>query len=165
MPLGASRGSAYHPEDVAMTGPWTLLETWSPAVIAEKLGSLVYHGGRALGIEGDRVAVTAIAARPNHCSLELIKVKNLTLRQTTSWRGTRQLRGLFGVGAESEDLSVTDPCFEQAVFKTMAPETTSCLLTISLGEPFRPEGADRDYCFKLIAAVMPLGDQAESSRR
>jgi hypothetical protein len=71
--------------------------------------------------------------------------------------GNPQLRGMLSIRGKWIDLSVTDVAAE-ASFRGKGSAVTldETLLTISLSTPFAPRGATEQFCFKLIAAVIPL---------
>ena len=71
--------------------------------------------------------------------------------------GSPQVRGVINIHGRWTSLSVTDPRFDAGAVKRQPSEPREWLLTISLAVPFRPAGSDEDFCFKVMAAVMPLG--------
>jgi hypothetical protein len=71
--------------------------------------------------------------------------------------GNAQLRGMLSIRGKWIDLSVTDVAAEASFRGRREPATIDeALMTISLSTPFAPRGATEQYCFKLIAAVIPL---------
>lgn len=157
MSLGKNRGSIYHPEDVQVNGSWTLVERWTAKKVASDLDDYIERNALLLGSTGDRLAVSEIGGRTDHSSLQLIRADLLTVHWTTSMSGNAQLRGTVRAGDVWENLSITDPRLKQSLGGGQQPtKVANCLLTISLAVPFRPTGASEDYCFKIIAAVLPL---------
>ena len=73
-------------------------------------------------------------------------------RKPEDWRVTFEYRE-----AEYADLKVTDPVAETRLGRGERLDGPF-VLTISLGTPFRPTNTSREYCFKLVAAVVPLKD-------
>lgn len=157
MPLGARRASKWHPEDLLLAGPMRRLQHWSSQEITANLASLVDYGKSLLGSDGDRLSVAEIGARPKHSSLQLVRVVSPKFFWTTSMSGHAQLRGMLSIRGRWTDLSVTDVAAEASFRGRREPVTMDeALLTISLSTPFAPRGATEQYCFKLIAAVIPL---------
>ncbi len=156
MPLGQSRASVYHPEDIQIAGPWTLLEHWGPSQVLHEMEHLVQHNAPLFGSADDRLSVSGIRNSSNHSSLQLALSDLSTFFWTTSMSGTPQLRGAVKTGDTWVDLSVTDSRIESELRGHQPTKVANCLLTISLGVPFHPQGATEDFCFKIIAAVMPL---------
>jgi len=108
----------------------------------------------------DRVPTTLFARipRPRWRSLQLVHCYcadfHRDARKPDDWRVTFDYHG-----AEYADLKVTDPV---ALARLGRKERLDgpFVLTISLGMPFRPTNTSKEYCFKLVAAVVRLKDFA-----
>lgn len=161
--LGEPRPTAWHPEDVRLRGGLHLHSSWSNEQIAELLAEFIEIDEPLLGSHGDRLSVDEINRRPDHSSLQLIRTSGLRLFWTTSMRGSPQLRGSLSIQHVPVSLSVTD----LAVCEQMkgAPPITidEALLMISLATPFVPVNAAERFCFKVIAAVLPLSAMRPAS--
>ena len=106
----------------------------------------------------DRVPMTMFRRIPRERwrSLQLVHCYHADfhrdVRKPDDWRVTFEYRG-----AEYADMKVTDPV---ALVRLGRGERLGgpFVLTISLGMPFRPTNTSKEYCFKLVAAVVPLKD-------
>jgi hypothetical protein len=156
MALGESRRTPYHPEDVQTSRPWVLVERLSSEALAAKVRPFVERPKHLLGSAGDRLAISEIADRPDHCSLQLIHSESSAFYWKKSVRGTPQLRCAMTTGRNSLNLAVTDPEVERLIGATERRTIPNCLLTISLTLPFSPSGASEEQCFKIVAAVVQL---------
>jgi hypothetical protein len=106
----------------------------------------------------DRVPMTAFRRIPpdRWRSLQLVHCCHADFhrdaRKPEDWRATFEYRG-----AEYADLKVTDPVAETRLGRGERLDGP-CVLTVSLGGAFRPTNTSREYCFKLVAAVLRLKD-------
>jgi len=112
----------------------------------------------------DRVPMTLFARipRPRWRSLQLVHCYHADFHRdapgtagvlrSDGWRVTFDYRG-----AEYAGLKVTDPV---ALVRLARGEQMDgpFVLTVSLGMPFRPTNTSKEYCFKLVAAVVRLKD-------
>ena len=157
MSLGAQRVSPWHPEDVLLTGSFRAIEHWPAATIEARLPDHIDTTKYFLGSPGDRLSVAEIMNRKDHYSLQLVKVSGLKLHWTTSMSGAPQLRSTVVIRGSATDLPVTDVAAESALRGRQGiVEVAEALATISLGTPFLPRNSSEKFCFKLIAAVLPL---------
>ncbi|MGB3511810.1 MAG: hypothetical protein WBA93_21755 [Microcoleaceae cyanobacterium] len=60
-----------------------------------------------------------------------------------------------------ERASITDPKFIEELDCHYYYDYQDCLITVSLGMPFRWNEGDDLYCYKLIAGVIDLDREAE----
>jgi hypothetical protein len=154
--LGEPRPTAWHPEDVRLKGGLHLHSSWSNEQIAELLAEFIEIDEPLLGSQGDRLSVDEINRRPDHSSLQLVRTSGLRLFWTTSMRGNLQLRGSLSIRNVPVSLSVTDLAVCEQLKGEPPVTIAEALLTISLATPFIPVNAAERYCFKVIAAVLPL---------
>lgn len=86
-------------------------------------------------------------------TLALVFVSQLDVNLLGSqWQGTI----VNAQGLKLSNLSITDPVFVQKLV-TGYPPVNPCLVTISLGIPWRPPNWEGDDpCWKLIAGVIEL---------
>ena len=149
--------------DSYQTENWLLnpLRRWRriSSVSAERLHEIVdrpeqlwTNGYSSRHGENDRVPSRFADALPN--SLHLISASNVTITAAQSQYGGIRVRARFRYEQQEYNFSVTHPLDErrplQLPYETTLP---TCLLTISLGEPFH------GFAYKLVAAVIPLGDR------
>ena len=96
-------------------------------------------------------------ARRLTTSLRLIHVPNMEVHSLPD----RVLRfdGRFWLGDIAYQLRITDPVFSEAESYSEYDRTLGeCLLTISLGEPYRhPNSKGPAYCYRLIAGIIERG--------
>ncbi|MDE0960318.1 MAG: hypothetical protein OSB09_06005 [Planctomycetota bacterium] len=103
---------------------------------------------RATGIKSDRVPVTQLSEHSTpRQSLFCIQPENLQFHGLDD-----EVRAKFRFENQDYCLKITVPDFNPGEFDQS--DLANCRLVISLGTPFRPEGADEDYHFKLVAAVL-----------
>ena len=103
---------------------------------------------RANGLKSDRVPVTQLSEHSTpRQSLFCIQPENLQFHGLDD-----EVRAKFRFKNQDYDLKITDRDFKPDEFDPS--DRGNCRLVISLGTPFRPEGADEDYHFKLVAAVL-----------
>ena len=103
---------------------------------------------RANGLRPDRVPVAQLQEHSTpHRSLFCIQPENLSFSQSDEkWSAKFRFKG------QHYDLKITDLAFNPGEFGPSDRER--CRLVISLGTSFRPDRADEDYYFKLVAAVL-----------
>lgn len=117
----------------------------------------------------DRVDYEWLQQNPAQHSLVYIKPQNINWI-VQGYAGTKRHRAIFTSNNIQYDLRITDPSWksqmselpigsyssEEVIDRLNLVNSTldGFRFTISLGEPFIPSGADRRYCFKLIAAVI-----------
>lgn len=136
-------------------GPWHCAGRLSPADIMKyvELPRYVLHNR-------DRsVSPTMLRQKPfeERITLQLIRVETFKVRdaQTIAWE-KRQWRGTITSDGRSFEVGITDPVYFEKLNKGHEP-SPPCLLTVSLGMPYKPPGWDREpQCWKLIAAVIEL---------
>lgn len=87
-------------------------------------------------------------------SLRLIHVPRMDVRSLPN-RG-RHFDGRFSLGGVAYQLRITDPVFSEAESYSAYDRTLGeCLLTISLGEPYRHHSSQGpEHCYRLIAGVI-----------
>ena len=106
----------------------------------------------------DRVPMTTFRRLPRGRwrSLQLVHCGGVDFhpdaRKPQDWRATFDYRE-----AQYADLKVTDPIAEIRLARGERLDGP-CLLTLSLGMPFRPTRSLREYCFKLVSGVICLND-------
>ena len=92
-------------------------------------------------------------------TLELIQVDDFVVRdKATTPTEKHQWQGVISSGGRELELNVTDPVFSGKLNSGHTP-SRSCLLTMSLGMPYRPphwEEDEQPVCWKLIAGVIEL---------
>jgi putative nucleic acid modification protein with dual OB domain len=152
--------SAHQPENWLISGAWwELVHRPAPAALANVLRANVTLGPLLFGDTKRRISFARFADRPANASLALIAPTDI------EWRITHKPfkpRAQFRLRGTPYDLPVTDPAWLDT-FRELGDGThplAACgiepgrkvLLTVSLGEPF-DEG---NYCYKLVAAIIPL---------
>jgi len=92
-------------------------------------------------------------------TLELIHVDNFAILDTRTTPGQKpEWKGVISSGKRKLELKITDPVFSERLNSGHTP-SKSCLLTMSLGMPYRPPHWKEDeqpVCWKLIAGVIEL---------
>lgn len=93
-------------------------------------------------------------ARHLATSLRLIHVPNLEVLSVPN--RVQRFDGRFWLGDIAYQLRITDPVFSEAEsYSTYDRTLGECLLTISLGEPYRhPTSRGPAYCYRLIAGII-----------
>jgi hypothetical protein len=127
--------------------------------------------GDIFGNSSDRVDYEWLQQNPAQYSLVYVKPESITW-MVQEYSGNKRYRAVFTLNNTSYDLSITDPDWKSQMDEAQLPignysseEVINRLnlvdftsdgfrLTISLGEPFIPNGYAQRYCFKLIAAVI-----------
>lgn len=103
----------------------------------------------------DRVPLACASGLPD--SLRLIRLPRMVLVVCAPGEDfgnpKRKVYGYFVHDGQDYRLTVTDPVIERKYLALAngTYELGECLVTVSLGEPFN------DYCYKLIAAILPAG--------
>lgn len=123
------------------------------------------------GNSSDRIAYEWLQQNPTQYSLAYIKPESIDWR-VQEYSGNKKYRATFTLNSISYDFRITDPNWKSRMTEAQLPvgsyssaEVINRLnltdftaegfrLTVSLGEPFIPSGYERQYCFKLIAAVI-----------
>jgi hypothetical protein len=155
MPLGNSKGTVHHPEDVLIAGKWRPSEPrWPVAQIADVLRAKVERDVPLLGSQGDFLTDAEIGQRERHSSLQLFRAESTKFHLEPRGDG-HQLRAAVRSGTEWTDLVVTDDAFEAESGRKRLATIPVCLLTLSLAER-HATGRHPDRHYKLVAAVMPL---------
>lgn len=118
--------------------------------------------GPLLGSTSDRLVYADLQEQPAMDSLALAAVPTLTWDIREPAPGRRHTRARFVLGDAEYNLSVTDPEWEYRLLHlgpghypfdpTWLAPGQSLLLTISLSDPFGPEGA----CFKIVASIVVI---------
>ena len=92
-------------------------------------------------------------------TLQLIRVDNFKVRDTRRQQKDKpKWEGFILSGGQGLEVKITDPVFFDKLNKGHRP-SMSCLLTMSLGMPYKPTDWLDDelpVCWKLIAAVIEL---------
>jgi len=107
------------------------------------------------------VTVEEMKARTfeNRITLQLIHVADFVVRDKETTPGEKhQWQGVISSGGRGLELNITDPIFFGKPNRGHTP-SKSCLLTMSLGMPYRPPHWTEDeqpVCWKLIAGVIEL---------
>lgn len=154
MNLGAPKPSSYHPEDVLRgSEEWAGVEVRSAASVLEDLDPVLTSGPTVLGSIGDRLSLSEIdGSEASHRSLALVHPNKVSFSTRASISGNPQVRANFELAGVWYNLAVTDVRCSPGKL----PREGDYLLTISLAVPFRPTGASEDFCFKIVAGVIPL---------
>ena len=106
-------------------------------------------------INGNNDRIPLDLAKSLSSSLLLVHVEQLQLSVLAPGEAfgssKRRVQGRFQYAKKRYDLWVTDPAYERQYLKQDdgAYSLGPCYLTISLGEPWN------DFCYKLIAAIIP----------
>lgn len=155
----------HHPEDwIAQPVSWRLISRPVNPEQMEWLRSHLTSGPHLLGCTQDKIAHRVLQARPAAHSLALIAPQKLQWLVKIGADGERKVRALFGLDGAEYNLALTDPVIEgrlQHLPVGAHPRASARLkaeddvwLTISLSEPFAPDGGDEEHCYKLVAAVI-----------
>ena len=150
--VGQNRATPHHPEDVELRGPFSLIGNMSIAELRAKFPEVVQDEGPIFGDYSDRIPAAAVLSIGSHSSLMLMQVSRFGFDKTLNIRGNPQFRGSWGERPKHVDLVITDPEFVHVRQSLASGLIDGALVTISLGEELK--GAH----FKLIAAVLPLGE-------
>ena len=165
--VDCSRASAkpHHPEDwVAQPVSWRLISRPVSAEQTEWLRSHLLSGPHLLGCTQDKIAHRVLQARPAAHSLALVAPQSLQWLVKVGADGERKIRALFSLDGAEYNLPLTDPMIEgrlghlpvgahsRASARLKAEDDV--WLTVSLSEPFAPDGSDEEHCYKLVAAVV-----------
>jgi hypothetical protein len=152
LPLGAHQPYLHQSENVCVAdGAWQLAEGNGSGLALDLLDHPATLWGSSPWGANDRLPADAALEQPG--SLLLVRVAGLRLDcRVYPWG--KKLRGRFAYRGSHYDLAVTDPgasaLIPPGVSGIVLPDA---LLTLSLGLPY--DG----FCFKLIAAIMPLENQ------
>jgi hypothetical protein len=153
------RAMPHQPENwVIDRNPWTLLSRPMDNDLIPILQNAIVQGPELLGNSSDRVPYASYQQKRSSESLALIAPDSIDLYCQLSYRGSPQARGRFSLGAGAQacpyDLAITDPHWESRIIHqgphTLRQASIRFVVTISIGEPFG------FYCYKLIAAIIPL---------
>ena len=111
--------------------------------------------------DGDRVPFSWLKTLPagERRSLQLVHVWDAAFHQKTSAKGKPHVKAAFTYTGSSGrqtryELVVTDPAIEKLVLDGEGVRR-HCLLTVSLGMPYSPDGREED-CYKLVAGVVEI---------
>jgi hypothetical protein len=116
--------------------------------LVEEDPAALWLPSRANGLRPDRVPVTQLSEHSTpRQSLFCIQPENLQFHGLDD-----EVRAKFLFKNQDYCLKITDRDFKPDEFDPS--DRGNCRLVISLGTPFRPKGADEDYHFKLVAAVL-----------
>ena len=150
--VGRSRATPHHPEDVEFKGAFTLIGKMTIAELCAKFPAVVQEEGPIFGNYSDRIPGAGVSSIGGRSSLMLMQVSRFGFDKTLNVSGNPQFRGSWGERPEHVDLVITDPEFVHVRQSLASGLINGALVTISLGEELK--GAH----FKLIAAVLPLGE-------
>ena len=156
--IDRARQTAHQPENwLVDSSPWTLIERPASRDATKVLRQAIVHGPELLRGFSDRVSLESIQQVPMEASLALLAPTSISLYRTTNYRGNQRARGQFSLGSGDNttyDLAITDPVWEGSIIQNGSQELRQIdcrfLITVSLGEPFGL------FCYKLIAAIIPL---------
>lgn len=140
--------------------PWKLLERPAPAEFHPMFAKHLQREHLIFGSASDRLAASTFQSRPPASSLALLKPQ-ATHFEHQIIGSKKRVRGLFKLGQNSFNLSITDPPFEQnlkclpagryAPATLEIPDKNRLFFCASLGEPF-----EDGNCYKLVAGVLLL---------
>ena len=150
--VGQNRATPHHPEDVEFMGPFSLIGKMSIAELRAKFPEVVQDEGPIFGDYSDRIPGAVVSSIGGRSSLVLMQVSRFGFDKTLNVSGNPQFRGSWGERPKHVDLVITDPEFVHVRQSLASGLIDGALVTISLGEELK--GAH----FKLIAAVLPLGE-------
>ncbi len=157
----------HHPEDwVAQPVSWRLISRPVSAEQIQWLRSHLASGPHLLGCTQDKIAHRVLQARPAAHSLALIAPQKLQWLVKVGVDGERKVRALFELNGAEYNLSLTDPIMEGRLqhlpvgahsrASARLKDGDDVWLTVSLSEPFAPDGSDEEHCYKLVAAVIVI---------
>jgi hypothetical protein len=154
MTLGQPAAKSHHPEDILRTSTtWGGIREMTARAVIEEFGGMIELGPTLLGSRRDRLSLSEIGTiGAAHRSLTLVRPGEVTFSAATGFTGKTQIRAQFTLGQVGYDLSVTDSSLNPAKL----PPASDYLLTISLGVPFLPHGAQEQCCYKIVAGVVPV---------
>jgi hypothetical protein len=107
------------------------------------------------------VTVQELKRKPfeKRLTLQLIRVDDFKIRDKRRTSTARhEWKGVISSGERKLELGITDPAFFERLNKGHKP-SNSCLLTMSLGMPYKPPDWEEDeppVCWKLISGVIEL---------
>lgn len=123
------------------------------------------------GNSSDKIDYKWLQQNPAQHSLAYVKPESIAW-MVREYSGSKRYRAGFALNNIFYDLRITDPDWKSRMNNAALPigdySSTEVInrlnitdftcggfrLTVSLGEPFIPSGSDRQFCFKLIAAVI-----------
>ncbi|MCC5626392.1 hypothetical protein, partial [Nostoc sp. CHAB 5715] len=129
-----------------------------------------------LGSLDKEVSYEELKKSPLPSSLALVKPNQLQwqINSKGNYPNEKKFRSLFFLGEHLYDLPITDPIwidklkyFKEGIYSCEEVieeleledfEPDQFTLTISLGEPFQPLGQEKEFCYKLVAAVINVAD-------
>lgn len=132
--------------------------------------------GELLGSLDEKISYEDLNKLTAQSSLALIKPNQIQwqIKRTNNYQNDKKFRTLFWLGENLYDLPITDPIWrdklkycEEGIYsceeiieelKLEGFEPDKFTLTISLGEPFKPSGQEKEFCYKLVAAVINVAD-------
>jgi len=141
-----------------LSGPWSLAGSVEPEALrpfCSKAGQILYN-------DDSRVALPALRALPkeDRRTLELVETSRFSVENKGQsaggghkWEGT-----ILTTGGATLTAKITDPVYVEKLESGHKP-ADRCLVTVSLGMPYRPEHWPEDQgpaCWKLIAGVIEL---------
>ncbi|MBD2249463.1 hypothetical protein [Nostoc sp. FACHB-888] len=155
---------------------WKLLGTPSLTQIQGLLSPEVLKHSSSpelFGSSGGHIYYNDLKQSVAHSSLALIYPRKLSW-QITSYENKKKFKAHFLLNKTFYSLPITDPIWKSKL-EQLDNGTYSCqevidklqidnfdinkfILTISLGEPFTPPGENKQFCYKLVAAVINFLD-------
>lgn len=132
-------------------GSWTYADT---AAVADTPPSLWSNNSSSSGGLHDRVSADELEAIDD--SIMLVAVRDATVVVSTSPWG-KKVRLSFEYRRTWYELKITDPNYEARYMQAeagryaLSPQT---LVTVSLAEPWTPEGETEAYSYKVVAAII-----------
>ena len=138
-----------------LAGPWRHVGRLTPDEIEQYVEQPRY----VLHNSDKCVSPTMLRQKPfeERITLQLIRVETFKVRdaQTIGWE-KRKWKGTITSDGRPLEVGITDPVYFEKLNKGHEP-SPPCLLTVSLGMPYKPPGWDGEpQCWKLIAAVIEL---------
>ncbi len=164
----------YHQPENWLINPnktWTLVGSPTLKEVQELLNPEIekcYNSPHLLGDQSEKISYESLIETPSNSSLAIIKPRNLEWN-ISSYKNKKKIKAKFLLAGIPYILPVTDPIWKSQL-ENLDEGTYSCsrvieerkienfsaeqfLLTISLSEPFVPQGYDTKFCYKLVVAV------------
>jgi hypothetical protein len=170
IPVAEARPAVHQPENwLIADAPWELVSRGLTAEAAALLEAHLVGGPALFGDFSHKVSFERLQTEPTSSSLCVIRPQGLQWAIEQLPYNAHKPYAQFRLGSRCYRLPVTDPVWLEA-FRELPPgkhplmacgiaEGQDVLLCISLGEPW-----EDGYCYKLVAAILPLDPPAKSDR-
>ena len=159
MELGKQLPTSHHPEDVLRSGDWRIVDEMTPRAMVAELSDIIAETTPLLGLVTREAPASHFVTHQPSLSLQMVQcdAAQLYWLDRSNWGRAPQLRVTLTVQGVQEDLAITDPRVENKMIRRDSASLGSCLVTVSLSEPYEKRDGTL-WCSKLIAALLTLKD-------